>query len=124
VLDALAACGGSVESAQLFAVGLGFKNRHQLARLLEREGLPVLEELAAWARLLDWRLQWERNQTGLCRLAIVSGLEPAVCYRTVKRLTGLPWTTVRDRSIEWTMTQLRARCRIPQEVGLPSKFAS
>jgi len=111
VLDALAECAGEFGSASFFAARLSFRDRHQLARVLAREALPSLEELAAWVRTLSWLLQWERSRTALCRLAIDAGVDPAACYRTVKRLTGVNWNAVRARGLPWLLGQLVDRCR-------------
>src|SRR2546430_552574 len=54
VVSALGACNGEAPPAGELAAMVGMHSRYQLARLLRREGLPPLEELAAWARVLYW----------------------------------------------------------------------
>ncbi len=115
VLEALVACDGVFGRARFFAARLGFRDRHHLARVLAREGLPPLEELAAWIRLARWVLHWERDGTALSELALAEGADPAVWYRTVMRLTGAKWSDVRARGLAWVLDQLRNQCRIPSE---------
>ncbi|SRR6266480_1763250 len=110
VLDALAACGGVYGTAQFFAARLGLRDRHQLARVLTREGLPPLEELAAWVRAIAWVMHSEQYRTPLYRLAKHAQLDPATCYRSVRRLTGANWGDVRERGVAWMLQQLRDRC--------------
>lgn len=88
-------------------------NRHQLARVLARDGLPALGELRTWVRLVGWVLEWECDRTSLYHLAMAQDLNPAVCYRTIKRLTGVRWVDVRSRGLAWVLIQLRDRCVIP-----------
>lgn len=123
VLDALVACDGEFGRARFFAVRLGFRDRHQLARVLAREGLPPLEELAAWIRVIRWVLSWEQDRTALSELALGGGADPAVCYRTVRRLTGANWRDVRARGLAWALDRLRDRCRIPGEVTTAASVA-
>ncbi len=111
VLDALAECGGVYGTSQFFAARLGLRDRHQLARILNREGLPPLEELAAWVRAIAWVMHSDQYRTPLYRLAKHAHLDPATCYRSVRRLTGANWGDVRDRGVAWMLQQLRERCR-------------
>jgi len=111
VLDALAECGGVFGTAGFFAARLRFRDRHHLARALAREGLPPLQELAGWIRVLSWLLHWEQDEIALCRLAIEVGADPAAYYRTVKRLTGENWSAVRRRGVAWLLDRLVDRCR-------------
>ncbi len=118
VLVALATCGGVYGTAPLFAVRVGFRDRHHLARALARDGLPALEELAAWVRTAAWVMHSEQYGTPLHRLAIQAGIDPAICYRTVRRLTSANWGEVRERGVAWVLEQLRARCRIRPALDL------
>src|SRR5437667_10173193 len=54
VVSALACCNGHASSAGEIAAWVGLRDRHQLARGLRRDGLPPLEQLAGWARVLYW----------------------------------------------------------------------
>lgn len=110
-LELLVTCGGVTGAAHFFAARVGMRSRHQLARMLAREGLPPLETLAAWVRLLTWVDQWERRRIPLHRHADHTRTEPAVYYRTVKRLTGSPWRAVRERGLAWVLQELRRRCQ-------------
>jgi len=95
VVDVLACKNGLLPPAGDVATFLGLRTRHQVARTLRRASLPPLEELAAWTRLFYWVLQWEQTGASLLALARQSHLEPATCYRLVRRLMGQPWSRVR-----------------------------
>ena len=116
IIDALAPARDRIASPSLLAVRLGFRDRHHLARMLRREGLPPYAELAAWTRLLAWTVAWEDAGTSLSRSALDTLTDPAVCYRAVKRLTGIRWREVCKRGTPWVLAQLRDRCRIPPAV--------
>jgi hypothetical protein len=110
VLEQLVARHGYPGPAHEFAVCVGMRNRFQLARVLEHEGLPVLEELAGWIRVLLWLGDWEATGTSLSRAALQEVRDPAVCYRTVERVTGLAWSQVRARGFNWVLLTLVHRC--------------
>jgi len=98
------------------------RSRHQLARILSNDGLPCLKRLRIWIRLIDWLFQWEAAHTSLYDSAISQDLDPAQCYRSVKRLTGLPWSAVRARGLAWLLINLREHCDPPAKkrpVGFP-----
>jgi len=99
VVDVLACKNGLLPPADDVAIFLGLRTRHQVARTLRRASLPPLEELAAWTRLFYWVLQWEQTGASLLTLARQSSLEPATCYRLVRRLMGAPWSRVRRGGI-------------------------
>jgi hypothetical protein len=110
VIRSLVEAGSVVEHADLLARRLGFRNRHNLARLLKGEGLPPLQELRGWIRLLGWVLEWEQRRTSFCSLALRSGTDPAVCYRLVRKLTGVGWSIVKARGSAWVLLKLHERC--------------
>jgi hypothetical protein len=110
VLRALVDSGGRVGNACAFAAGLRMGSRFRVARLLRRETLPQLEELAAWVRVLGWILWSQEGPVALERIAMSEGLEASVCCRTVRRLTGATWTEARTRGPEWLVALLAARC--------------
>ena len=91
ILALLAGSGGCIVSADSFAAGLGFRSRHQLARALRREGLPQIEELCAWIKVLHLLLEWEHTHRSLFTLALEAALHPPTCYRLVKRVSGKTW---------------------------------
>ena len=99
VVDVLACKNGLLPPAGDVATFLGLRSRHQVARTLRRASLPPLEELAAWTRLFYWVLQWEQTGASLLNLARQAHLEPATCYRLVRRLMGAPWSRVRRGGI-------------------------
>ena len=111
VVDALAQYLGDVPSTDFFAVGLGLRNRHHLARLLQREGLPPAKELSDWISVAVWLAAWEESGTSLFRQAIKSNREPATCYRIVKRITGMSWERLKSLGLVWHLTRLAERCR-------------
>jgi len=107
VVEVLACNNGLLPPADDVATFLGLRTRHQVARTLRRASLPPLEELAAWTRLFYWVLQWEQNGASLLALARQSHLEPATCYRLVRRLMGQPWSGVRSGGIAGALLRFR-----------------
>ena len=107
VVDVLACKNGLLPPAGDLAIFLGLRTRHQVARTLRRASLPPLEELAAWTRLFYWVLQWEQTGASLLALARQSHLEPATCYRLVRRLMGQPWSRVRRGGIAGALLRFR-----------------
>jgi hypothetical protein len=110
VLRTLVDSGGRVGNASMFAAALRMGSRFRVARLLRREALPQLEELAAWVRVFGWILWTQDGPVALERIAITEGLEASVCCRTVRRLTGATWTETRTRGPDWLVAVLAARC--------------
>jgi hypothetical protein len=102
---------------------LGLQSRYQLGRILAHDGLPPLQELKAWIRVVGWVLEWEQGGISLCRSALNRDIDPAICYRLVKRLTSLPWTEVRCRGLAWTLLRLRDRCRPPEAASVLERAA-
>jgi hypothetical protein len=111
IVDALLLTGGSIGTAQELAPLIGERNRFGLARLLRREGLPPLHDLAGWTRVLSWLETSERSGCSLCQLAFRSKKDPAACYRTVKRITGLGWCDVKRRGSRRLIADFLAHCR-------------
>ena len=108
VVDVLACRNGVLPPAGDVATFLGLRTRHQVARALRRANLPPLEELAAWTRLFYWVLQAEQTGASLLSLAHQAGLEPATCYRLVRRLMGRPWSHVRRGGVAGAILHFRA----------------
>ncbi len=106
-VDVLACKNGLLPPAGDVAIFLGLRTRHQVARTLRRASLPPLEELAAWTRLFYWVLQWEQTGASLLALARQSHVEPATCYRLVRRLMGEPWSRVRRGGIAGALLRFR-----------------
>src|SRR6266566_2548253 len=107
VVNVLACKNGLLPPAGDVATFLGLRTRHQVARTLRRASLPPLEELAAWTRLFYWVLQSEQTGASLLALARQSRLEPATCYRLVRRLMGQPWSRVRRGGIAGAILRFR-----------------
>ncbi len=113
IVEAVLISGGSIGTASEVAPRLGLQNRFELRRLLQREGLPGLHVLAEWASVLAWLERAESTGCSLCHLAFRAHKDPATCYRTVKRITGLHWLEVRQRGFGWTIQRF-----IGQAVGV------
>ena len=103
VVEAALLAGGSIGTAREVAPHLGFRNRFELARLLKRERLPPLHDLAGWASVLAWLERAECSGCSLCHIAFRERKDPATCYRTVKRITGLRWRQLRMRGSAWAV---------------------
>ena len=111
VVECLIVREGFPRSAHETALSVGLRNRFQLARLLYREGLPCLEDLAGWIRVMLWVLEWEVSRTSLSQSALGAIRDPATCYRTVERVTGLGWNEVRTLGSTWVLFSLIECCR-------------
>jgi hypothetical protein len=122
-LDLLVAHRGTATSPRFVAAALGLGNRHQLRRMLEREGLPSYEIVSAWVRVLWWVAEWEFHKVSLCELALGSGGDPAILYRTVRRVTGLGWTEARACGTAMLALRLRAQCRQQVDVQEPHSIS-
>jgi hypothetical protein len=107
VVELLACTNGQLPAGDEVVTLLGLRTRHQVARVLRRAGLPPLEELAGWTRVLYWLNQAERTGRSLLQLARESQLEPATCYRLVRRLTGQPWSRVRRDGVAGAVNRFR-----------------
>jgi len=106
---------GTFDSADSIALQIGLKSRHQLAYLLGVDGLPKLQRLAAWIRLLTWLSDYECQGVTLCRCSLNEAKDPAFRYRLVKRLTGEEWTVVRSRGLTWLLEEFLAKCYRPRK---------
>src|SRR5207245_7695845 len=111
VVSGSACCNGHGASAGEIAAWVGVRDAHQLARGVRRDGLPPLEQLAGWARVLYWVLAAESGDRSLLELARREQLDPAVAYRLVHRVTGLRWSQVRRAGLAAMLAQFRERCR-------------
>ena len=112
VVSTLACRNGHAPTANEVATWVGLQNRYQLARLLRHDGLPPLEQLAGWTRVLYWLQEAEATGASLLRLAHRDGIDPAAAYRLVRRTTGMRWSEVRRAGLAVLMLRLRDRCRI------------
>jgi hypothetical protein len=97
-------------SAQNVALAMGFTSRHQLARALQRDGLPPFEYLTAWFSVINWLVRAEEAGISLCELTIEDARDPAVRYRSVKRMTGKGWAEVRTLGSRWLVGQFADAC--------------
>src|SRR2546430_10452153 len=91
IINALTCYNGAYWSAGYVATMTGLRNRHQLARVLRREGLPPLTELAGWARTIYWMLQAEATGASLRQGATPANRPPGTAPRLVRPRTGPAW---------------------------------
>ena len=89
---------------------MGLQDRHQLTRLLRREGLPPFQELRWWMSAISWLWTWEHEGTALCVLALHLRMDPAACYRTVQRVAGMTWSEVQQYGSGYLLQRFRRRC--------------
>jgi YVTN family beta-propeller protein len=120
IINALTSCNGAYWSAGYVATMTGLRNRHQLARVLRREGLPPLVELAGWARTIYWLLQAEATGASLRQVANRANVPTATAYRLVRRVTGMPWSALQRAGLSAVLLQLQDRCRVPRGRGRAS----
>jgi hypothetical protein len=113
VIEAIVAGRGALGGADSLARSVGLANRHQLKRQLGREGLPSLESLCGWLRVLIWVMEWERTGIALSRSALREDRDPAIRFRCVKRTTGCTWGQVQVLGSLWVFLQLMERCQRP-----------
>jgi DNA-binding phage protein len=111
VLNHLAAVRGQIGSAHFVARHVGLASRHQLHRRLRHDGLPPIDALAAWVRILAWVTEAEHTHRSLFDIAIRAGLDPPTCYRTVTRITHEHWSTVCKNGSAWVLLRLIDECR-------------
>jgi YVTN family beta-propeller protein len=110
VVSTLGCLNGKTPSAAEMAAWVGLRDRYQLARVLRRDGLPPLEDLTRWARVLYWMVEAESSGATLRQLAQREGLDPAAAYRLVHQVTGRPWLQARHAGLHAALLQLRERC--------------
>ena len=123
--DAMRAIAGSAPSkvsASQLALLLGLTSRHSLFQAMGSHRLPPIARLRDWARFLYWLVGWERRHTPLVRQAWTDGLDPSVCFRTVRRLTGMNWTRARELGVAHWLGHLRRELgALACESGLAAK---
>jgi hypothetical protein len=89
----------SIPDSSATARTLGLRNRHQLSRWLGQHRYPPLGVLWDWVRVLDWMAVWDRTTISLVRQAWGIRVEPSVCYRTVRRVTGSTWRSLQQKGL-------------------------
>jgi hypothetical protein len=112
VVTAIVTAGGAFVSSSALARKVGLRDRYALDRLLQNEGLPTYKQFSGWIRVLGWVLDWEKNGVALSSSALRSGKNAGIYARTVRRVTGLSWTEVRQRGSTWVLLELIHRCRL------------
>lgn len=115
VISTLLASNGRPGPMQRLIATLGLRNRHQLTRLLVREHLPPLESLAGWIRVLLWITAWERHSTTIASASLTDGEDPAIRFRTIKRVANCTWNELKARGSLWTLLELQKRCLVQAE---------
>lgn len=116
LISAVACFNGRVASGNALAQLLGFRNRFQLGRALRREGLPSLRELTGWATVLHWLQESRATDTSLLQLAERERLPPTICYRLVRRVTGMRWRELSRSGLPAAMARFRQICQAPVTV--------
>jgi hypothetical protein len=101
---------GTYVDASRLARSVGLANRHRLAYALQRDGLPPLTALANWIKIIVWLEEAQATGDSLCGAALSELNEPSARYRLVKRLTGVPWTTLKARGMAWLLELFVSRC--------------
>src|SRR5687768_5432340 len=119
VVEVLVCNNGLIADADPVPTYLGLRTRHQVARALRRAGLPPLEELAGWTRVLYWLLQSEQTGASMFTHARQASLEPATCYRLVRRLTGQPWSRIRRDGLDAAVRRFRDSIK-PSRTDVPT----
>lgn len=100
---------GQIRPASHFAVRCGYRNRDQLRHALERAGLPGIEVLGQWSRILAWTRESQTSGLSLCHLTTQRGEDVSAAYRLVHDLTWHPWSQVRANGLEWLMGWMQER---------------
>jgi hypothetical protein len=109
-LEALVLARGSFADANAFARTIGLRDRHQLAYVLQRDGLRSLRVLASWIKVACWLAESEYHDLSLCRAALIDAQDPGSRYRLVKRITGIEWSHVQARGLTWLLEELVLKC--------------
>ncbi len=102
---------GQIRPASHFAVRCGYRNRDQLRHALERAGLPGIEVLGQWSRILAWTRESQASGLSLCHLTTQRGEDVSAAYRLVHDLTWHPWSQVRANGLEWLVGWMQERKR-------------
>lgn len=74
------------------AAALGVNSRRSLEGRMRKHGFPTLRQLQDWLRVLALLHGWEAFGHRLQQQAFNASSEPAVLWRAVHRVTGLPWS--------------------------------
>jgi hypothetical protein len=106
---------GQYGSAERFARSLGLRDRHQLSYVLRRSGLPPLQSLGGWIKIMMWVMEYENGGRSLCQASLSEARDPAYRYRLVKRVTGLYWSDLKARGLVWVVQAFLETCRPPAE---------
>jgi hypothetical protein len=112
VVEAIVLSHGPIGSAEHVARTLGLKNRFQLARLLQENGLPPLHRLTEWVTVLSWIATAEESHVSLCWMAFRSKRHPSACYRLVKKVTGHGWAEVHAKGSVWALRQFLKELKV------------
>ena len=107
MISTLACVNGHPPAAHEVAAWVGLRSRYQLNRILRSDGLPPLQQLAGWARVLYWTSRAEETGASLRQMARLDDIEPAVAYRLVRRVTGRRWSQLRRAGVELVISGLR-----------------
>lgn len=110
VLARLALNEGYIRGSDRFARSLGLRHRHQLAYRLRCEGLPPLQSLARWIRIMVWLVECEPGGSSLCAPALQVERDPAYRYHLVKDVLGIEWSVLQQRGFDWLLLEFINTC--------------
>ena len=108
VVRILAGRGGALISTDRLARRIGLANRQALGRLLRANGLPSPAQLAQWVEVASFAFHWERDGISVAKRVLDAGGDPAVRYRRIERLTGVPWNDLQERGLAWVLARIAA----------------
>lgn len=87
-------------SAQGAALALGLENSSSLSRWLRSRHLPPFKSLRDWY-YVACLTEHTSDGCSLATFALQRNQYPSIYYRFVDRVTGQPWSTVRQRGVAW-----------------------
>lgn len=93
--------------------------RWELGRSVGLHGFPPVPVLKDWIRLLKWLFEWDRRRIPLERQAFAAEMEPSVCHRTIRRVTGRTWCEARDLGFEHWAVAFRTQVLGEVRCGFP-----
>lgn len=117
VITALVCDNGRTRVPDLVAA-LGLHTRFQLGRLLRSDGLPLYEVLAGWINVIYWMTEADRTGATLLALARRARVDPAISYRTIRRITGCRWSELRSLGTDYALRRFLENCH-PRRHGEP-----
>lgn len=100
VVLALLSCDSTRTSAISVARLLGYSSSDALRKFLRSAALPPFELLRDWYLVVQLA-ELHANGTSIAKSTMWRGSYPSVYYRFVERVTGIPWSVVREKGVTW-----------------------